>query len=89
MKTKKQDNIGTAPLKLQGNLVTDSKGKAVILLNQFKSVFTRELPEIPGPFTNFVYRYMYIPIMPEIVVDVNGVVKLLKASKISKAMGPN
>jgi hypothetical protein len=30
------------PLKSNGQLVDDSKGKADILINQFKSVFTRE-----------------------------------------------
>jgi hypothetical protein len=42
IKSRKQDNIGVAPLKTNGQLVNDSKGKAEILMRQFKSVFTRE-----------------------------------------------
>jgi hypothetical protein len=42
VKSRKQDNIGVSPLKSNEQLVDDSKGKADILINQFKSVFTRE-----------------------------------------------
>jgi hypothetical protein len=41
-KSLKQDNIGVSPLKGNGQLVNDSKRKADILVNQFKSIFTRE-----------------------------------------------
>ena len=41
MKSKKQDNIGVAPLKRSGGLTNESKKKAEILSNQFKSVFTK------------------------------------------------
>jgi hypothetical protein len=33
--------LGIAPLKKGTNLISDSKGKAELLLNQFKSVFTK------------------------------------------------
>jgi hypothetical protein len=33
--------IGIAPLKKGTNLISDSKGKAELLLNQFNSVFTK------------------------------------------------
>ena len=42
IKSKRQDNIGTAPLKFNGTLRSDSKSKADILLKQFQSVFTKD-----------------------------------------------
>ncbi|KAK3096065.1 hypothetical protein FSP39_022689 [Pinctada imbricata] len=49
VKSKRQDSNGIAPLKHGTTLVNDSKGKAELLLKQFKSVFTRtskaEMPE--------------------------------------------
>jgi methyl coenzyme M reductase subunit C-like uncharacterized protein (methanogenesis marker protein 7) len=39
--SRKQDNIGVAPLKGKGKLVSQSKEKAQILIKQFSSVFTR------------------------------------------------
>ncbi|WAR10781.1 hypothetical protein MAR_035857, partial [Mya arenaria] len=41
IKSKKQDNIGVAPLKKKGNLLSDAKGKVEILIEQFQSVFTK------------------------------------------------
>ena len=41
IKSKRQDARGIAPLKKGANLISDSKGKAELLLNQFKSVFTK------------------------------------------------
>ena len=38
---KRQDNIGVAPLKRKGNLYSESKDKAQILVEQFYSVFTK------------------------------------------------
>jgi hypothetical protein len=43
MKSKKQDNIRVVPLKRSGGLY-ESKEKAEILNNQFKSVFTKPKP---------------------------------------------
>jgi hypothetical protein len=40
IKSRKNDNIGVSPLKSNGKLVSNSKGKAEILIQQFKSVFT-------------------------------------------------
>lgn len=42
MKSLNKDTTGISPLKDNGTLHTDSKTKAEILLNQFKSVFTKE-----------------------------------------------
>ena len=41
VKCRKQDNIGVSPLKQKGKLISYSKGKADILVEQFLSVFTK------------------------------------------------
>jgi hypothetical protein len=41
VKSRKQENIGVAPLKERGHLINNSKEKAQILIKQFSSVFTR------------------------------------------------
>jgi hypothetical protein len=41
IKTKRQESGGIAPLKKGTNPISDSKGKAELFLNQFKSVFTK------------------------------------------------
>ena len=41
IKSKRQDAEGIAPLKKGANLISDSKGKAELLFDQFKSVFTK------------------------------------------------
>jgi hypothetical protein len=41
IKSKRQDAGGIASLKNGSNLISDSKGKAELLLDQFKSVFTK------------------------------------------------
>ena len=45
-KSKRQDNIGIAPLKSKGNLLTDAKSKANVLIKQFVSVFRRDSSNI-------------------------------------------
>ena len=54
IKSKRQDNIGTAPLKRKGSLFNDCKDKAQILVEQFRSVFTKMgtcvLPVLPRIF---------------------------------------
>ena len=61
---------------------TDSKDKADIINNQFKSVFTQlsasEIPEPQGPRA-----------LPPLVINCNGVYKLLSKLNIHKAMGPD
>ena len=45
-KSRRQDNIGIAPLKSKGNLLTDPKSKANVLMKQSVSVFTRDSSNI-------------------------------------------
>ncbi len=75
--------MGIPALKRQGQLVSDDIGKAEILNNQFKSVFTDELP-----MDNFSHSTSFPP-MPEITISQNGVVKLLKDLQENKAPGPD
>ena len=42
VKARKQNNVGVAPLKKDGVLMNNSKDKAEILSDQFRSVFTHE-----------------------------------------------
>ena len=56
VKSRKQDNIGVSSLKSNGQLVNDSKGKADILINQFKSVFTKEENETLPKTTKHISR---------------------------------
>ena len=42
IKAKKQDNIGVSPLKRKGNLFSEGKEKAQILVEQFYSVFSKK-----------------------------------------------
>jgi len=84
VKSRKQDNIGVAPLKKQGQLANDSKEKAQILLDQFASVFTKgtstTLPETKTKVRNSIQ---------EIKITTWGVEKLLQNINPSKASGPD
>ena len=84
MKCKKQDNIGVLPLKQKCNLISDSKCKADILVEQFQSVFTKITDSIMPNMSNRT-----IPKMDEMVIDSKGVEKLLSNLKTSKSVGPD
>jgi histone H3/H4 len=87
MKSKKQDNIGVAPLKRSGGLTNESKEKAEILSNQFKSVFTKPKPNISTTVLQCTTRAGST--MQNLKITVEGVEKLLKNTNPSKAMGPD
>jgi hypothetical protein len=84
IKAKKQDSVGVAPLKYQGQLHSEDRMKADILNKQFCSVFTQEgkqeYPTVPGDPA---------PSIANIVVETSGVQKLLMGLKVSKASGPD
>ena len=84
VKSRKQDNIGVAPLKDKGKLVNDSKGKAELLLQQFSSVFTRQKVD-QKPDTNIKVKNS----IPHINIRPEGVEKLLRNINTSKASGPD
>ena len=84
VKSRRQDNTGVAPLLKDSDLKCDAPSKAKILLDQFCSVFTKvtrdPMPNMEGP------EY---PEIENLVVENNGVVKLLKNLNPSKAPGPD
>ena len=82
VKSKKRDNIGTAPLKSKGSLVTDSKSKAEILINQFASVFTRHTI----PTSDSAPKFNSIE---DLEISTPGVEKLLSNINPSKSPGPD
>jgi len=84
IKSKKQDNVGVAPLCDNGKLYNDSKSKARILLQQFKSVFTPpdERPLTPSQSKSY-------PHIKGITINKAGIVKLLKEINPAKACGPD
>ena len=51
VKSPKQETVGISALKSNGNVITDSLSKAIILNSQFKSVFTPQFgntcPQLP------------------------------------------
>ncbi|KAH3814584.1 hypothetical protein DPMN_143088 [Dreissena polymorpha] len=49
IKARKEKNIGTAPLREHEHLITGSKGKAEIVVNQSQSVFTKDDINQPTP----------------------------------------
>ena len=83
IKARKQDSSGVAPLKENGKLFSDSESKARILLNQFKSVFTKQstttLPNLKPP----------PGIIEPIKISPPGICKLLKNLQTNKASGPD
>jgi hypothetical protein len=84
IKAMKKDRVGTAPLKENGLLVSDSKAKAGILNRQYESVFSREdSSNIPAPSDP------PSPPMPEIEISRNGILKQLQDLKVDKASGPD
>jgi hypothetical protein len=85
MKFKKQDSIGVAPLKRSGGLTNESKEKAEILSNQFKSVFTKLKQSIPTT----VLQQRAGSTMQHLKITVEGVETLLKNTNTSKATGPD
>lgn len=81
----KKDNVGISPLKEngKGEAVHDSKKKANLLLEHFKSVFTQEdlenLPSLPQVFPN----------ISQLNFDPTRIAKLLSNLNIKKAAGPD
>jgi len=86
VKSQRQDSFGIPPLKRDGVLHTDSKTKAAIMLDEFKSVFTQEytsfIPQLNGPA---------FPHTPRFVIHKSGVdlLKLLQKLDPNKATGPD
>jgi hypothetical protein len=80
----KNKTIGIAPLRHQGSMTNDSKEKANILNDQFKSVFTKSTSTTLEKST--IDRGFNIKTLK---IGEQGVFKLLKDINPSKAMGPD
>jgi hypothetical protein len=80
--SKKQENIGIAPLRHKGSMTNDSKEKANILSDQFKSVFKNSTSTTLEKST--IDRGYNIKTLK---IGEQGVLKLLKDINPSKAMG--
>ena len=84
IRAQRQDNSGVSPLLKQGVLHTNNLSKAKILNDQFSSVFTREdttdIPHLHNP------AYKDISVLH---ISQEGVEKLLRNVKASKASGPD
>jgi hypothetical protein len=84
VKSRKQDNIGVAPLKERGHLINNSKEKAQIPIKQFSSVLTREkVNKMPKTHRRIQQNISNIKITQD------GVAKLLRNINPSKASGPD
>ena len=84
MKSKRQDSSGIAPLRKGVNLISDSKGKAELLLDQFKSVFTKSSDNQLPP-TRLRAKNNIQPIH----ITEKGLKKLLEKVNPNKASGPD
>ena len=84
VKSKKQDNVGISPLLSKGQLESDNKTKAEILLGQYSSVFTK----IKEGVMPKVRKFISTP-LTHITIFTPGVTKLLSKIKVSKASGPD
>ena len=85
IKSKRNDSVGVSALRKNGQLHQDSKSKADILNDQFKSVFTKqdhleETPKLNEP------RY---PKIDDLHISIEGVEKLLHNLDPNKASGPD
>ena len=73
IRSKRQGNVGVAPLEINDDVVSDSREKANLLSNYFKSVFTKEdlqnmTPEATSPYAD----------IPPIYFSTAGITKLLQ-----------
>ena len=83
IKSRKCDNIGVSPLKERGQLQSEAKKKAEILLQQFQSVFSKDTSNTMPDVKNIVKDSI-----TSLKVDSKGTEKLLSDIKPHKACGP-
>ncbi|XP_053403025.1 uncharacterized protein LOC128558204 [Mercenaria mercenaria] len=85
VKSRRQDSVGVAPLKKMGRLLNNSKDKAQILVDQFRSVFTKDNGDTQLPNTTKRSRTS----IPPLRITTKGVEKLLLAINTAKTQGPD
>jgi hypothetical protein len=84
IKSKRQDSCGIAPLKKGTQLISDNKGKANLLIQQFKSVFT-QTTDTTLPSTKIQCKNKIKPI----IIKQEGLEKLLSKVNPSNSSGPD
>nr|XP_054755228.1 uncharacterized protein LOC129261189 [Lytechinus pictus] len=84
IRSTRTDNVGIQPLKVNDQLFTKDQDKACALSRQFESVFNRQ-----SQSPNLIMPGNPFPEMPPIVIDTEGVRKLLRNIDTSKAIGPD
>ena len=84
IKHQRHDGQGVAPLRVGSQLYIDSASKAATLSERFKSVFTRDSPTLPNKRLNPEAQY---PDIPQVVIQVEDITKLLHNLNPSKAGG--
>ena len=84
LKNRKRDSSGVPLLtNKQGETITDTKGKAEVLNEQYQSVFTKENNQSIPPVNNQNLN------MPDINITTNGILKLLSKLNPQKPNGPD
>ena len=84
IRSKRQDNVRVAPLEINDDVVSDSREKANLLSNYFKSVFTKEdLQNMTPEATS-----LYADISP-IHFSTAGITNLLRKVDCKKANRPH
>ena len=84
IKSKRNDSSGVAPLRNEGVLYSENISKANILNEQFTSVFSKEdMNTLP------IKESAHYPTAPDIMINQNGVLKLLDNINPHKATGPD
>ena len=84
MKNRRRDSSGVSLLtNKQGETITDTKGKAEVLNEQYQSVFTKENNQSIPPVNNQNLN------MPDINFTTNGISKLLSKLNPQKPNGPD
>lgn len=86
----KSSNVGVAPLKENGHLISDPKRQAQILNSQFQSVFSEGRGYNQDEFNNKCAMPPHnSPVLEDITITVQGVRKLLTNLDPNKASGPD
>jgi len=86
IRAKRKDNNEIPTLKVNGQCISDSKSKATVLNNYFKSVFTNEdlshIPSMDGSGSP-------LPSIPNVTFTVPGIQYHLSTLDANKASGPD
>ena len=84
IKNLRKDKCGISSLKTDISIVSDPQGKANILSNYFKSVFTLEPEGCMPPLS-----HNRLPAIPPLYFSTDGILKLLHQLDPNKASGPD